>query len=71
MSSEECAQLLKTLGNPARVECYTNGGKLILMVNVDGLSLDEALKLLGDVRSKVPKQYGKSIRLYTSGVFTL
>jgi hypothetical protein len=71
MSVKECSELLKTLTHPERVECYTDGKKIMLMLNLDGLKSDLAFKILHDVRRKVRKHAGKPVRVYATGVFEL
>jgi hypothetical protein len=70
MSDEECAQLLKILGNPEGVDCYTDGKKFMLMLKVDGLRLDNVFKIFDGIRSKAPKQHaGKPVCVAPVGVF--
>ena len=72
MADEECAQLLKILGNPEGVECYTDGKKFMLILMVDGLRLDDVLKIFDSIRNKAPKQHaGKPVCVAPLGVFEL
>lgn len=71
MSVEECAQLKKVLGHRKQVTCLTDGEKITVSLNLEGLKLEEALELLGEVRSKVRKQAGKPVRVHTTGTVEL
>lgn len=72
VSVNECSEILKKLEHRDRVECYTDGKRLMVVLNLDGLKRDVAFGILDDVRNNVPKELnGKPVRVHAIGIFDL